>query len=74
MTVILRGVPGLTARELLDALVDVAGADQVVTSNGGFAVTEQTAHRFLTTYLNVVTPEPRPATPARSRASRKRQS
>ena len=51
--IIIKEVPGLTPKETIEALADhhVPGDPTVVTANGGFAVGEELAYRFLRTYL-----------------------
>lgn len=58
MTIIIKDVPGLTTRELLDALMDITGS--VTTGHGGFVVEEEVAEQFLSAYL--IASGQRPAT------------
>jgi hypothetical protein len=62
MTVVLRDVPGLTPRELIEAAQDVSDPDEsIVTGYGGIVVSERLALRFLRAYLTAtgaVTPRP----------------
>lgn len=51
MTVIISDVPGVSAREVLDALADINPGAKVTTGNGGFVVDELTAYEFLAAYL-----------------------
>lgn len=63
MTIIIKDVPGLTTRELLDALMDITGS--VITGHGGFVVDENVAEQFLSAYLIASGQRPAPTgTPA----------
>jgi len=53
MTVILKDIPGVTVRELLDTLHDIRSDRPVQTGHGGFVVDEETALEFLQAYLVV---------------------
>lgn len=65
MTIIVKAVPGLTDRELIEALG--VPARQLRSEHGGFAVDERTALRFLATYVAAIdqianpTPPPPPS-------------
>jgi hypothetical protein len=53
MTVILREIPGLAERELIDAVHDIVGPDVTIdTGYGGIVVSEAVALRFLAAYLD----------------------
>lgn len=62
MTIIVKAVPGLTDRELIEALG--VPARQLRCEHGGFAVDERTALRFLTAYVaaadQIANPTPPP--------------
>ena len=50
--IIIKDVPGLDIRELLDALLDITPPGQdITTGHGGFVVDEDTAEQFLSAYL-----------------------
>lgn len=51
--IIIKEVPGLTTREVLEALMDITDPNdpKIVTGYGGFVVDEGTAERFLSAYL-----------------------
>lgn len=53
MTIIIREVPGLTLREVLEAITDITDPDDqpISTGHGGVVVDEETAERFLSAYL-----------------------
>ncbi len=52
MTVVLRQIPGLSLRELVEAVRDIAGPDvPIETGYGGIVVDESLALRFLGAYL-----------------------
>lgn len=64
MTIIIKDVPGLTTREVLEALADIDPIDQpIVTGHGGFVVDEDTAERFLLAYLIASGKRPAPTGP-----------
>lgn len=58
--IVIREVPGLTPRETLEALLDIAGpaGPPVTTGHGGFCVDEDTAERFLLAYLTLTGQRP----------------
>jgi hypothetical protein len=58
--IIIKEVPGLTPRETLEALLDIAGKDgpPITTGHGGFCVDEDTAERFLLAYLTLTGQRP----------------
>jgi len=64
--IILKDMPGLTTRDLLDLLGDISPGAKHVTGHGGFVVSERTAYEVLRAYLMVTgeiqepTPEPEP--------------
>lgn len=64
--IILKDMPGLTTRDLLDLLGDINPEAKHVTGHGGFVVSERTAYEVLRAYLTVTgeiqvpTPEPEP--------------
>jgi hypothetical protein len=74
--IIIKNVPGLTNRELLDALLDLD--PEVQTGHGGFVVSETVAAAFLTAYLHAASDDtpvpvsPEPATSTRNRGGRPR--
>jgi hypothetical protein len=51
--IVIKDVPGLTPREVLDALLDLTDPTDppIVTGHGGFVVAENLAERFLSAYL-----------------------
>jgi len=65
VTIIVKAVPGLTTKELIEALG--VPARQLSVENGGFAVDERTALRFLTAYVaaadQIAAPTPPPPAP-----------
>lgn len=54
--IIIKEVPGLTVKETIEALIDhqIPGYPPILTANGGFAVGEELAYRFLRTYLTAM--------------------
>lgn len=67
--IIIKGVPGLTERELLDALIDLD--PDVQTGHGGFVIDEATAAAFLDAYLRAVGDDsPVPVEPAPAASTR----
>lgn len=67
MTIIIKDVPGLTTREILEALADITDPtdQQITTGHGGFVVDEDVAERFLSAYLIAAGKRPAPTgTPA----------
>lgn len=66
--IILKNVPGLTDTELLEALNSISDRE-VTTGYGGFVVDEDTAERFLATYL-IATGKRQPTAPAKTRGRR----
>jgi hypothetical protein len=58
--IVIKEVPGLTPRETLEALLDMAAPDgpPVTTGHGGFVVDEDTAERFLLAYLTLTGKRP----------------
>lgn len=62
MTVVLRDIPGLDLRELVEAIRDIAGTDvPIETGYGGVVVDESLAVRFLGDYLAATGEVDRPA-------------
>lgn len=63
--IVIKDVPGLSHRELLEALTDVSDPSDptIVTGHGGFVVTEDLADRFLSVYLVAVGKRPVPTPP-----------
>lgn len=62
MTVVLREIPGLDLRELVQAIRDIAGTDvPIETGYGGVVVDESLAWRFLRDYLVATGEVDRPA-------------
>lgn len=63
--IIIKDVPGLDTRELLDALLDITPPGQdITTGHGGFVVDEDTAEQFLSAYLIAAGKRPAPTTSA----------
>jgi hypothetical protein len=60
--IIIKDVPGLTNREILEALIDITDPDDppIATGHGGFVVDEDTAERFLSAYLIAAGRRPAP--------------
>lgn len=80
--IIIKDIPGLTTKELIEELRPLAGDSGITTGYGGIVVDEDTAARFLDLYLVAVgrraatpepptedttTPEPEPEPPTRGR-------
>jgi len=61
MTIIIKDVPGLTDREVLEVLMDIT-TSPIATGHGGFVVDEDIAEQFLTAYLIVSGKRPPHAT------------
>lgn len=61
MTIIIKDVPGLTDREVLEVLMDIT-TSPIATGHGGFVVDEDIAEQFLTAYLIVAGKRPPRAT------------
>ena len=51
--IVIKDVPGLTQREVIDALLDLTDPNDppIATGHGGFVVDEDLAERFLSAYL-----------------------
>jgi len=51
--IVIKDVPGLTPREVLEALIDITNPNDfaIATGHGGFVVDEDVAERFLSAYL-----------------------
>ena len=49
--IIIKDVPGLTTKELIEELRPLAGDSGITTGYGGIVVDEDTAARFLDAYL-----------------------
>lgn len=70
MTVIIKDVPGVGTRDVLDALHDISPNRPIQTGHGGFVVDEETALEFLSAYLRAmgrlapIEPEPAASAPA----------
>jgi hypothetical protein len=63
--IVIKDVPGLTPREVLEALLDITGpAASVATGHGGFVVDEDVAERFLSAYLIAIGKRPAPTVAA----------
>lgn len=62
--IIIKEVPGLDPRELLEAITDIVDPydPPVVTGHGGFVVSEDVAERFLSAYLIMIGKRPKPTT------------
>lgn len=60
--IIIKDVPGLTTREILEALIDITDPTDppIATGHGGFVVDEDTAERFLSAYLIAAGKRPAP--------------
>lgn len=79
MTVILKDIPGVSVREMIDALQDIRPGQPITTGHGGFVVDEETAMEFLRAYLiamgrlavPVVEPPAPPAPPAPRRPAKR---
>jgi hypothetical protein len=60
--IIIKDVPGLSHREVIDALLDLTDPNDptIVTGHGGFVVDENVAERFLSAYLIAAGKRPAP--------------
>jgi len=60
--IVIKDVPGLSPREILEALTDITGPNDppIATGHGGFVVDEDIAERFLSAYLIAAGRRPAP--------------